>query len=265
MSRIDATESSRPSQRRSGRDAEAFRIHWGRTVLAVIGLLAIIGGVGTAVVAPFAAGLSWSVPALFAAVFAASLVSLQVTAAVRRRARRRERVERAMRDAMDHQPLTVRTPPATAASVSRRGEHELHSDAASAQGSGPFNALTSDQAGKGGPDSLVALDADGLPDNADRLFGEHSAAASATNHETEAVHVKPSSAETWDVRAVPAAHYMVAAKAERPEPEPLEKQEPVPSSGVKLKQSAASPEKPELATGAQESINLDQVLQRRRA
>lgn len=254
MSRINAEESSRPGAGAQETSPEGFRIRWGRTLLTAAGLLAIIGGIGSAIAVPFVSALTWTVPAVFGAVLVASLISLRASAVVRRRAHRRARVERAMRDAMSPEPQVSRdAPPTSAASAAP--------DDAEQQAAPPFNALNADEAGQGGPDSLVTLDEDGLPDSADRLFAHRDAAVQHQHLSSTGAR----SEETWDVRSVPAAHYMVAAKAERPEPEPLQQQAPVPSAGVKLKQTAASPERAAGGSDSQESINLDQVLQRRRA
>jgi hypothetical protein len=265
MSRINAEDTTRHNPGPRAPSSDGFRIHWGRSILAAMTLIALIGGIGTAVAAPFLTGLTWAVPAVFAGVLVASLVSLRVSAVARRRARRRERVERAMREAMNPEPQATRHTPETVQPEAAPGTAEASPTVAARQLTGPFDALSADEAGKGGPDSLVTIDADGLPESADRLFGPQGSPRHVTDQEASAVGSGSGSAEPWDVRSVPAAHYMVAAKAERPEPEPLQEPAPVPSSEVKLKQSAPSPEQPEVSPAAQQSINLDKVLQRRRA
>lgn len=265
MSSINAKESRPSSSQGRGPEGESFRIHWGRTIFAAVGLLALLIGSGTALAVPLVTAMTWTVPAICAAVLVASLVSLQVTAAVRRRAQRRDRVERAMREAMNPEPQVRQQAHTVPTAAETHAQQSPEVAEAGQRRSGPFDALSADEAGQGGPDSLVTLDADGLPDSADRLFSHQDAPAVIFDQVPSVVHPSPGSAETWDVRTVPAAHYMVAAKAERPDPEPLAKQEPVPSQDVKLKQPAASPEKPAASSGSQESINLDQVLQRRRA
>ncbi|TLP76806.1 hypothetical protein [Nesterenkonia sphaerica] len=241
--------------------APGFRIHWGRSILAATALLALLGGIGTAVAAPFLAGLSWAVPAICALVLVAALASLRVSAVVRRRTQRRQRVEQAMREAMG--PPPQQSPEAVAQTDAASAD--VRAGAAEQRRTGPFDALSGDRTGRGGPDSLVSIDADGLPESPERLFGAHSSAQKSAQQQLESLRPSAAPAEPWEVRSVPAAHYMVAAKAERPEPEPLEEPAPAPSSEVKLKQSAASPEKPEVRPAEEESINLDQVLRRRRA
>lgn len=130
----------------------------------------------------------------------------------------------------------------------------------------PFDALAADDAGQGGPDSLVSLDEDGLPEDEQRLFGEQAAAIPFDQSEDHAEPV-PDQRQPWQPREVPQAHYMVAERAERPEAEPIQTQQPEPTSEVKLKQPAAAPAAPDEQSvdAEQHSIDLDAVLKRRRA
>lgn len=251
--------------------APQFRIHWGRTLLSVTALVALLVAITTIVVA-WVGPLAWTVPAVSGAVFLLSMTGLQVSAAARRRRKRRDRVEHAMRDAMNADPhvrqqiaLSQRSASAAGAELGITGK------------SAPFDALSSDTAGHGGPDSLMKLDEDGLPDNADRLFGDQAAKASQATSST----VQPAapaalfdqstefSAATWVPREVPHPKYLVAEKAERPQPQPLEApQSPAPSADTKLKQPAApaAAQSPEAEVpAAPPSIDLDAVLKRRRA
>ncbi|WP_120002939.1 hypothetical protein [Nesterenkonia muleiensis] len=249
-----------------------FRIHWGRTALALLGVLALIGGAATAVAVPFVAALSWLVPAVCAGVLLFSLAGLQITAAVRRRAARRQRVERVMQEAMNTHPDIAadaaqrQRSAAAAAAELGLGHHAQKDDGAQA----PFDALSAEPGGKGGPDSLISVDEDGLPTSAERLFTASSPVSQAVifdqSQASESAEVTP--AESWNVREVPSAKYMVADKAQRPEPEPIEQEKPAPAGEVKLKQhDAGTPQSPEQsAEGARhESMDLDKVLQRRRA
>lgn len=255
-----------------------FRIYWGRTAVALLGLLALVGAVGTAIAAPFVASLTWLVPTLCAAVLVASLVTLQVMAAVRRRNVRHRRVERAMQEAMNARgetgvDLAQRQRSATAAAAKLGIAEQSSAGAASAERTGerPFDAMTSDAAGKGGPDSLLSVDADGLPTDAERLFAASESEAGKASPEQKLLSDQ-SSAASWDPREVPSAKYMVAEKVDRPEPEPIQTQSPAPEGEVKLKQSAASAHSPGAvrssespASAAPQSIDLDHVLRRRRA
>lgn len=256
MKNHDAATASGPKTGAS--PSAGFSINWGRTTLALIGALALLGALGTGVLAAFTTAVTWLAPALCAAVLVLSLVALRTTAAVRRKIKRRARVEQAMRAAMNASPeasteVLQRQRSAAAAAA------ELGIE--SSRPAQPFDALSSAAGGKGGPDSLVSHDADGLPDSAERLFGEKKPTADQEFYDQSAE-------EPWEPREVPAAKYMVADKAERPEPEELEQPEPAPTSGVKLKHpaaAAASPEQPGQQTPAKQQLNLDSVLARRRA
>ncbi|WP_150460286.1 hypothetical protein [Nesterenkonia ebinurensis] len=248
----------------AGTSTGGFRIYWGRTIFALVGALALLGGLGTALLATFTATVTWLVPALCAAALLVCLVSLQITAALRRRAKRRARVERAMLEAMNagpevSAPIAQRQRSAAAAAA---GLGIVRADSAQ-----PFDALSSDEAGHGGPDSLISRDADGLPDSAERLFGEKKPQADPVFFD-QAAAAPAAPEDSWELREVPAAKYMVAEKAERPEPEEIEQPAPTPASSVKLKQPAAaavSPAEPAKQTAVQQQLNLDSVLARRRA
>lgn len=257
--------------------APQFRIHWGRTLLSLTAVVALLVAITTAVLA-VAGPLAWTVPALSGGIFLLSMTGLQVSAAARRRRKRRQRVEHAMAEAMNATPQ-VRD------EIAQR-QHSASAAAAELGITGktaPFDALSADTAGHGGPDSLVKLDEDGLPDNADRLFGDQAAKvpqtalAGTAPAESQAAESEAAlfdqSTETgttsWEPREVPHPKYLVAEKAERPEPQPLEApQSPAPSADTKLKQPAA-PAAPQPAEAevpeAAPSIDLDAVLKRRRA
>lgn len=251
----------------------SFRIYWGRTAFALLGLLALFGGLATAIAVPFVASLTWIVPAICAGVLVVSVVCLQVMAVVRRRKNRRRRVERAMQDAMDARPedddaeLAQRQQSAAAAAA------ELGISSRPAEGTRaqrPFDVMGTDRTGKGGPDSLLSLDEDGLPTTAERLFDHGGRAAEpAVFDQSQTPHSgEPTVEEPWDPREVPSAKYMVAEKVQRPDPEPLGEQKPAPSGEVKLNQQAGAPQSPEQAeqnVASQQSMNLDSVLRRRRA
>lgn len=251
--------------------APQFRIHWGRTLLSLTALVALLVAITTAVLA-LTGPLAWTLPAISGAVFLLSMTALQLSAAARRRRKRRARVEHAIHAAMNADPHV-------------RAEIAQRQRSASAAGAdlgitaeaAPFDALSADAEGHGGPDSLVRLDEDGLPDNADRLFGEQAAQAQQTAADSTAQPAAPAalfdqsteSTTTWEPREVPHPKYLVAEKAERAEPQPLEApQTPAPSADTKLKQPAApaAPQPPEEeAPAPPPSIDLDAVLKRRRA
>ena len=242
-----------------------FRIHWDRTLLAAIAALGLVAGLGT-MVAAWLTPLAWGVPAVFGGVVLLSLVALQVSAGVRRRRKRRTRVELAIQDAMNAQPQAREA-------VERRQRSAAEAGTASGitTRSAPFDALSADAAGQGGPDSLVTLDEDGLPQDAERLFGAEAAEAGTPAPDESALFDQGAGVGTgnWTPRAVPHPKYLVAEKAERSEPEPLvAPHQPTPSADTKLKQPAApAAQQSEVAqpSASEESMDLDAVLKRRRA
>lgn len=268
------SQTTQRSAERSGAEAAApqFRIYWGRTLLSITALVALLVAITTAVLA-LAGPLAWTLPAISGGVFLLSMAGLQVSAAVRRRRKRRARVEHAIQAAMNADPHVREQIAQRQRSASAAG-----ADLGITAESAPFDALSADTAGQGGPDSLVKLDEDGLPDNADRLFGEQAAKAPQTAAAGAAQPAAPAavfdqsteSSTTWEPREVPHPKYLVAEKAERAEPQPLEApQSPAPSAETKLKQPAApaAPQSPpeDEAPAAPPSIDLDAVLKRRRA
>lgn len=247
---------------------QQFRIHWDRTLLAGIALLALLAVIGTSLAAGLTS-MAWTVPAICAAVFLGALVGLQVTAAARRRRKRHQRVERAMQDAISAYPQADEQVAVRQRSAARAGA-ELGISSQSA----PFDALSSDAAGQGGPDSLVTLDEDGLPENAERLFGRHAPRqAPQSEQQSSSPAGRDDSTRVgtseWEPRQVPHPKYLVAEKAERPEPQPVESaQSPAPSADTKLQQPAAPAapqEQRHQDAPAESAMDLDAVLKRRRA
>lgn len=245
-----------------------FRIHWPRTVVALVGLVALLAAAVTAILAGFGV-LLWTVPLVSVGVTFVALVGLQVSAAIRRRKRRRSRVEKAFLEAMSP----------TAYQSSTSSELAVATQSPSAQPSAPqehnagaedqaiFDALTTTSSGMGGPDSLVRLDEDGLSENPERLF----AAAQSEPTEQSSTGLFDQSAplpeQPWEPREVPAPKYLAQERIERAEPEPIRQaDQPAPSPETKLKHPAA----PATASSADAvdnspSIDLSEVLKRRRA
>ncbi|GAA1806262.1 hypothetical protein [Nesterenkonia flava] len=243
-----------------------FRIYWGRTLLAAAALLGLLGGIVTGVLS-LVSVVSWWVPAACAGVLVLSVVSLQVSAAVRRRRKRRRRVEAAMAAAM----YPLEDAATGAASQPQAGEtsavNSQDSTHASRDASGPFNVLGADAAGRGGPDSLVTLDEDGLPENPERLFAAVTGTEQPTQAAKAALFDRTDSGESWEPREVPQPKYLAAEKAERAEAEPLSTPEaPKPSQDVKLRQPAApASSSADVPAATDRSLDLDAVLKRRRA
>ncbi|WP_261623399.1 hypothetical protein [Nesterenkonia marinintestina] len=272
-------------------------VHWGRAAVALVGVLALLVALVTAVVA--AVGPMTFVPPLLALlVFAAAVVALRAMAVTRRRGRRREDLDAAIAEAMNptlttDEAASLRRPhvPTTAHTLTA---HTLH-----AQQVSPFDAMVSDARGSGGPRSLQEIDADGLPVDLASTFDESDArpapehrpaaqtaqtapAAPAAQADRAAESAAtPETGAQWRPREVPRPRYLEAEKASRPLPEPLRTEDPKPTGDVRLNRDSAladsggdlpaeQSEIPAFSTAphsgsGQQALDLDAVLRRRRA
>ncbi len=234
-----AAPSARAADESKDRPSTGFHLHWGRITVALMGVLALISAVVTGILAPLTA-LPAAVPLASGGVFLLSLVTMRTMAVVRRRKSRRRRVQAAIDEAMN--------PP-----QARPGE--------STAGKGLFDALSADERGAGGPNSLQQIDEDGLPVGLERTFSpEHADSGPVLG--TAAEPVGP-----WQPRAVPRPKYLDLDKAERLEPTPLPVEDPIPTSDAKLTQRrfVETPPAAEETAPQEDSLNLDEVLKRRRA
>lgn len=245
-----------PSAGPAPRPASEFHLHWGRATIALLGVLALLTAVVTGILAPLTA-VPAAVPLSAAGVFLFALVALRIMALLRRRSARRARVQSAIEEAMNPLQSSPWVNPTEA---------------------GIFDALSADDRGAGGPDSLQPIDEDGLPVGLERTFDAEVQDSGPVLGEA-AEPVGP-----WEPRSVPRPKYLDLDKAQRIEPEALAAQTPLPRSDVKLTQrrfldtqpaeqapaaSAGSAEQArpvgQIKTPKHDSMNLDEVLKRRRA
>ncbi|MCH8566445.1 hypothetical protein LTH96_12040 [Nesterenkonia sp. LB17] len=252
-----ASSTTESSTTESSRSASGFQLHWGRTLVALLGVLALLTAVVTGILAPLTA-VPAALPLSAAGVFLLALVAMRTMAVLRRRSRRRARVQSAIEEAMNPLQSSPWVNPADA---------------------GLFDALSADDRGAGGPNSLQQIDEDGLPVGLERTFGaEVQTAGPVLGDAAEPV-------GPWQPRSVPRPKYLDLDKAERIEPEALAVQTPVPRSDVKLTQrrfldtSAPAEQTPaaqqssteqnppvdQIKAPKHDSMNLDEVLKRRRA
>ncbi|EXF24229.1 hypothetical protein BG28_07785 [Nesterenkonia sp. AN1] len=260
------TDSTRSDSARTGstpagsssQPGSGFHLHWGRTVVALLGAIAALSAVVTGILAPLTA-VPAAVPLSAAVVFLLALVALRTMAVLRRRSLRRARVQSAIDEAMNPLQGTDWVNPTEA---------------------GLFDALSADGRGTGGPDSLQQTDEDGLPVGLERTFDAEVQASGPVLGEA-AEPVGP-----WQPRAVPRPKYLDLDKAQRIEPEALAGQTPAPRSDVKLtqrrfldttppaEQTPAAEEaavqhptasRSQVKAPKRDSMNLDEVLKRRRA
>lgn len=101
--RDDAASVSTPEPQSgsAAKGEERLRIHWGRTLVALIGLAALLTAAGAGLLYAFGALATPTVALGAAGVLLLSLVTLRTMAVARRRRRRRERIDQAMREAMN--------------------------------------------------------------------------------------------------------------------------------------------------------------------
>lgn len=237
-----------PSARRSG--TTSFSPRWGRVAVALVGLVALGAALVTLVLGALGS-VSLLVPAACIGLAAAAVVTLRLLAVRSRRAR----VDRAFAAAM----APVRVPPLrnvpAAPAAPQRPTALFDAEEASTRPLTAMELRTAALAVAHGS-SAVSVSSEALLDG--------TAAAS------------PSGATAWAPVAVPRPTYVDAAKAERQAPAPLDLPEaPKPTSKTPIKASEAAA-RAAAATGDTEEapvdaapstgrINLDDVLQRRRA
>ena len=221
-----------------------FRIRTGRMALAATGLVALLAVVAGGVLAAFTS-VSWLVPATGVVLTAAVVAALR-SLAVRDR---RRRVDHAFRAAMGPEPAPRSARPA-----------DTTEPAPAAVPEPVRETVLFDLQAVPAPDSEVQAAA---PVVSPRLSaGELRAEALKVAAATPA---RPSTTP-WEPVAVPKPVYVDAPKAERPAPEPIVLPEPPrPLTKTPIRPTAA----PAASTAADASdagkINLDDVLQRRRA
>lgn len=236
------TRQQRQTQATQGR----FRVRYGRLGLALVGIAALGAFVVTGLLAPFGA-VSGLWPLAAGVAFVGSVVLLRSLAVRDRRRRVLERINRVYNDAMAAVSGTV------AAEQPSHGSTDV------------FDA----QPGSG--ESERQLTVEELRAEARRVADRQSAQrpVAATRGLEQG--------RTWDPVAVPKPTYVDAAKATRPEPQPLQRPDEKKPVNVKSiladtrarSSAVAEPATVSAAPAAQAAtatgrINLDDVLQRRR-
>jgi hypothetical protein len=244
---MDTRKSAGPAAKAAGpAPAGGFRIRYGRAALALLGFLSLVTAFVSAVLLIFGLG-SPALP-LACAVLTAGSVAILRWLAVRDR---KAKVDVAFRSAMSaparRPDAAENIPPKPEAEPVRRESPLFDAEAHKPK----VKQLTAQELREAALAVAVAA-------------GDTSAAAAASG---------TPSGTPWEPVEVPKPVYVEAAKAERPEPEPLEL--PVTPKAVgkpSLKQGAAGAPSATPAAEAQELTkaqsalsNLDDVLQRRRA
>ena len=222
-----------------------FRIRYGRTALALVGLLSLVTAFISGVLLPF--GIGTPALPLLCALLAAGSVALLRSLAVRDR---KAKVNAAFRSAMSapaprpHAAVVIPEKPAAAPAR-------------------PDSPLFDAEAGQSGIKPLTAVE-----------LREAALAVALAAGDTTAVPVAAaaSAGTPWEPVEVPKPVYVEAAKAQRPAPKPLELPEapkavgkPSLKKGAAATASAEGAEAQQLSKAQSALSNLDDVLQRRRA
>ncbi|QDY91777.1 hypothetical protein E7Y32_09740 [Arthrobacter sp. UKPF54-2] len=236
--------------RKPAAPAPAFRIRYGRLLLALAGLLSLLTGVVSAALRLFGLGSGWlPVSTLLGAVLAVVVLR---RLAVRDR---RRKLNAAFRSAMGTPAHGAAAPPDRAASASAT---------VPAKESALFDAEAGAAAPKPAPKPLTA----------DELRQAALAEAAASGDPSVRRVADPAAADgsSWEPVEVPKPTYVEAPKAERAAPQPLDLPAAPKAIGKpSLKQATvrqpetAAPEAKPLGKGQSALSNLDDVLQRRRA
>jgi len=219
-----------------------LRIRYGRTALALVGLLSLLTAFISGVLLPFGVG-SAPLPLTCTLLTVASVALLRWLAVRDRKAKVNAAFRSAMSAPAPRRDTAVAVPPKPEAAPARSESPLFDAEAGQAKVK-PLTAVELREAAL-----AVAVAA-----------GDTSAAAAA-------------SGTPWEPVEVPKPVYVEAAKAERPDPEPLELPEAPKAVGKpSLKKGATAPAEAAAAAEAQQLSkaqkalsNLDDVLQRRRA
>lgn len=220
-----------------------LRIRYGRTALALVGLLSLLTAFISGVLLPFGIG-SPALPVTCALLTVGSVALLRWLAVRDRKAKVNAAFRSAMSAPAPRHDEAVAVPPKPEAAPAR-----------------PESPLFDAEAGQAKVKPLTAVELREAALAVAVAAGDTSAAAAA-------------SGTPWEPVEVPKPVYVEAAKAERPEPEPLELPEAPKAVGKpSLKKGAAAPaaeaaaaaEAQQLSKAQKALSNLDDVLQRRRA
>ncbi|MHA7178618.1 hypothetical protein ACX80J_00730 [Arthrobacter sp. MDB2-24] len=261
-----------PSAAQPGLSPRPFTPRWGRIAVALVGLLALCAALVTLVLG--AVGIvSFFVPLACVGLAAAAVAVLRLLAVRSREAR----VNRAFADAMApvREPAPERTgvaPPVP--SAPKRPTALFDAEEAAER---PLTAMERRTAALAGS-SVLNLHDQTAP--AEASEGSETSGGTEASEGTDAA--QPTGATAWAPVEVPRPTYVDAAKAERQAPAPLDLPEaPKPSTRTPIKASeaaarvaaaadtaAASADSTDASSGSDPAtgrINLDDVLQRRRA
>lgn len=212
-----------------------FRVKWDRTALAALALVAALTFIGTGVAAAFGAS-TLVIAGVSAVVAVAAVASLRALAVRDRKKRADRRIEHAFDEAMS--PTLAAAGPV----VSGAGTTPVFDAASSTSATG------------------------GIRDQASAPSDRPTAPATERQDADPAESTAPVSQDAAALPTVPRPTYLDAGEAHRPAPAPLvTPQAPMASPGVKLKSGVSAEYRARLEATAHRPLDLDKVLERRRA
>lgn len=222
-------------------DAPAYRVRWGRTALFLVAVLALVTFLVTGVASAFGAA-TVTVAGIALLVGVGSLATLRTLAVRDVRRRRAARVEEAFAEATNpSRPVRTSAPPSVSAGTEAERETSLfdHQPETAAEHRADEPSATAEPA-------------------AENAASEETAESGQSD--------VTSDDERPAVARVPRPMYLEADEVTRPQPEPLAPEaEPTASSSVQLKDGVSAEYQAQLAARANRRLDLDKVLERRRA
>jgi hypothetical protein len=250
----------------------ALTIHYGRTALALVAVLALLTAAVTGVL-KLAGVVHALVPLTAALVFVASLVLLRTLAVRARTAKVEAAFRAAMGTAGPRTSFRAASGGSTGGTTTAAGTRARPAPSAAPAGLRTVTVFDADSgaaAGGAGPARTAAGTTAPATRPATPLTAVELRRAAL---EVAARAAAGSAGESWEPVTVPAPSYVAAAKAERPAPAPLELPEAPKSAGkTSIRATEAGITAPGITADAGQAprpthglSNLDDVLQRRRA
>lgn len=221
-------------------DAPAFRMRWGRTAVFLVAVLALATFLVTGIASAFGAA-TVTVAGVALLVGVGSLATLRTLAVRDVRRRRAARVEEAFAEATSpSRPVRTSAPASVSAGTEAERETSLfdHQPETAAEHRADEPSATAEPA-----------------ENAASAEIAESGQSDVTSDDK-----RPA------VARVPRPMYLEADEVTRPQPEPLAPEaEPTASSSVQLKDGVSAEYQAQLTARANRRLDLDKVLERRRA
>lgn len=256
---------------------DTFKIRWGKLALALIGVLAVIATPVT-FIAALVSPMSLVTPLLFLMLVVLSFAGLRASAVQDRRAKAWQRAAATVPQREATQPQAADAHTGTVASVAdaarpaegvaparaqgaadaqaAKGQSAKQESATAARKDSPFDLMAQDEAPAEEAASPRDVTAPARPAAQVPDASSGAVVAAAAPMQT------PKPETSWSPREIPTPGYVAAARAERAAPAPLE---PAEEKRAKEVTSIRQAEADRVSQERAERLNLDAVLQRRRA